>query len=125
MKVLVVDDDDSVARFIGSFIEKLGHYVEKASDGQEALARFNRKKFDLVLLDIFLPDIKGYELIPQFKKLRHDVGVVTMTGYNSRDLEFKVREHGVMYYMIKPFEPDSLKSVLDHISKKRFQPVTV
>lgn len=125
MKILVVDDDDSVARFIGSFIEKLGHYVEKASDGKEALTKFNKNTFDLVLLDIFLPDIKGYELIPQLKKLHPDVGVVTMTGYNSRDLEFKVRKHGVMYYMIKPFEPDSLKSVLDHISNKRFQPVTV
>ncbi len=125
MKILVVDDDASVAGFIGSFIEKLGHYVEKASSGQEALTRFNENTFDLVLLDICLPDIKGYELIPQFKKLHPDVGVVTMTGYNSRDLEFKVRKHGVMYYMIKPFEPDSLRSVLDHISKKRFQHVTI
>ncbi len=51
MKVLVVDDDASVAGFIGSFIEKLGHYVEKASSGQEALTRFKENTFDLVLLE--------------------------------------------------------------------------
>lgn len=125
MNILIVDDDDAVARFIGSFVEKLGHCAEKASNGQEALTMFNENKFDLVLLDILLPDIKGYELIPEFKKLHPDVGVVTMTGYNSRDLERRVRRQGIMYYMIKPFEPESLKSVLNHISKKRFQHVTI
>jgi DNA-binding response OmpR family regulator len=51
IKILVVDDDASVAGFVGSFIEKLGHYVEKASSGQEALTRFKENTFDLVLLE--------------------------------------------------------------------------
>jgi len=115
MNVLIVDDEISISRFIGSFIEKLGHYAENAHNGKEALIKFSENKFDLVLLDIFLPDIKGYELIPQFKELRHDIGIVTMTGHNSRELELEVRRHGVIYYMIKPFEADSLRFILDHI----------
>jgi response regulator of citrate/malate metabolism len=48
-----------------------------------------------------------------------------MTGYNSRELELEVRKQGVLYYMIKPFEIGDLRSLLDHISKKRSTNVTV
>ncbi len=115
MNILVVEAD------IGEIIERWGHKVEKAGSGKEALQMFTKNMFDMVLLDIFLPDVKGYELIPQFKRLCPEIGIITMTGYNSRELEMKVREQGILYYMIKPFETKYLKSLLDHISQKRGQ----
>jgi DNA-binding NtrC family response regulator len=62
--------------------------------------------------------MEGYELIPQFKTLCPEIGIVTMTGHNTRELEMKVREQGILYYMIKPFETKYLQSLLDHISKR-------
>jgi len=121
VNVLVVEDDDSNAEPIAGIIKAWDHRVEVSGTGKDALEKVRKKDFDLVLLDIFLPDIQGYELIPQFKKLCPEIGIVTMTGYNSRELEMKVREQGILYYMIKPFEMKDLQSLLDHVSQKRAQ----
>ena len=121
MYILVVEDDHSTAEPIAGIIEAWDHKVEISRTGKDALKKVSKKEFDLVLLDIFLPDIQGHELIPQFKKLCPETGIVTMTGYNSRELEMQVRKEGVLYYMIKPFEMKDLQSLLDHVSQKRAQ----
>lgn len=118
MDVLVVEDDVAVTKMIAKSIEGHEHRVETVCTGKEALAKVMQKKFDLVLLDIMLPDCMGYELIPQFKARWHDIGIVTMTGYNSQELELKVRQQGITYYMLKPFNMKDIKDILDHISKK-------
>lgn len=118
MDVLVVEDDVAVTKMIAKSIEGQDHRVETVCTGKEALAKVMQKKFDLVLLDIMLPDCMGYELIPQFKARWHDIGIVTMTGYNTRELELKVRQQGITYYMLKPFNMKDIKDILDHISKK-------
>ena len=123
MNVLVVEDDDSNAEPIAGIIKAWDHKVEVSGTGKDALEKARRKHFDLVLLDIFLPDCKGHDLIPQLRDIWPDRGIVTMTGYNSRELELEVRQQRILYYMIKPFETKHLKTLLDHISRKRDQQV--
>ena len=123
MNVLVVEDDDSNAEPIAGIIKAWDHKVEVSGTGKDALEKARRKHFDLVLLDIFLPDCKGHDLIPQLRDIWPDMGIVTMTGYNSRELELEVRQQRILYYMIKPFETKHLKTLLDHISQKRDQQV--
>ncbi len=118
MDVLVVEDDVAATKMIAKSIEGQDHRVETVCTGKEALTKVMQKKFDLVLLDIMLPDCMGYELIPQFKARWHDIGIVTMTGYNSQELELKVRQQGITYYMLKPFNMKDIKDILNHISKK-------
>ena len=119
MDILIVEDDISTAEVIKRRIEGLNHSAETAGTGQDAMKKVRQKRFDLVLLDIYLSDCMGYELIPQFKGVWPDTGIVTMTGHNSRELELKVRQQGIIYYMIKPFSLMVLKEILDHISKKK------
>ena len=118
MNILVVEDDIQSAQVIEQFIERWGHRAEKAESGKVALTKFKEDTFDLVLLDIFLPDMQGYELIPQFKEINPGIGIVTMTGHNSRDLEAKVRRQGILYYMTKPLEKKNLKALINHISER-------
>ncbi|MBW2139382.1 MAG: response regulator [Deltaproteobacteria bacterium] len=119
MDILVVDDDDFLSGVIASGMERWGHHVETSSSGKGALERLKEKGFDLVLLDIFLPDCNGNELIPRLKGVRPGLRVVAMTGYNSRELELEVRRQGVIYYMVKPFDLRVLKEILDHISNRK------
>ncbi len=63
-------------------------------------------------------------MIPQFKELWPDIGIVAMTGYNTRELELKVRNQGINYYMIKPFKLEEVIGIMDHISKKKAKEVT-
>lgn len=119
MNILVVEDDISVAGTIAETIERWNHNVTVSGTGKDALAKLRQKKFHLALLDIFLPDIKGYELIPSFKAIWPEIGIVTMTGHNTRELEWEVRKQGIIYYMIKPFNMNDMKDILDHLKKKR------
>ncbi len=117
MNILVVEDDMAVSKLIVENVETWGHSAKVAVMGKEALEKLAQDNFRLILLDIFLPDIKGHNLIPNFKKLSPEIDVITMTGENSRELEKEVRSKGILYYMTKPFEFESLKAIIDHIEK--------
>ncbi|MBW1717458.1 MAG: response regulator, partial [Deltaproteobacteria bacterium] len=118
MDILVVEDNVHCIQAIGGIIARLGYNVENADTCKEALEKVRQERFDLILLDIFLPDGKGHQLIPELKELWPEVGIVTMTGHNSRELEMEVRKQGIIYYMIKPFQTEDLKSLLEHLSQK-------
>jgi len=117
MKVLIVEDDSQVTSYITKILDRWGYSSQSAPTGKEALQLFSKKDFDLILLDIMLPDYKGYDLIPKFKNIHAEVNIITMTGHNSRELEKKVRGQGIIYYMVKPVETKNLKLLLDHIKK--------
>ena len=119
MNVLIVEDDASVAQSIEQLIMTWGHKVEVSDTGKDALKKFYQNTFDLVLLDIFLPDAKGYELIPKFKERCPRIDIVTMTGHNTRELESQIRKLGITFYMIKPVRSNDLKAIVDHISKNQ------
>ena len=119
MDVLVVEDDSSVGPHIKKMIADLGHGVELLPNGKEVLECIRQKRFDMAFVDIFLRDEKGHRLIPKIKALQPDINMVAMTDYNSRDLEAEVRREEIVYYMIKPFNPDEIKEILRHISKRK------
>jgi DNA-binding NtrC family response regulator len=119
VKILVVEDDVELAQAIRERLEGWGYPTEWSGTGKDALQKVRQEKYELILLDIFLPDIKGYVLIPQFKEVWPEIGIITMTGYNSRDLEKEVRKQGVLYYMIKPVNTNDLRKLLDHVAEKR------
>jgi len=119
MNILLVEDEVPTAKAIKENIEDWGYSAEIAYTGQDALKKVREKSFDLMVLDIFLPDCKGHELIPKFKEARPDTEIVIITGYNTKELELEVRQLGILYYMIKPFDMKEMKEILDYVSKKR------
>ena len=118
MNILIVENDIDESSVLTESIQRWGYNIANARTGKEALKKFTHEMFDLILLDIFLSDGEGHRLIPQFKQLCPGIGIITMTGYNTRELEMEVRQQGILYYMIKPFDPMALKELLDHISRK-------
>jgi len=121
MRVLIVEDDIALSSSVSDAVVSWGYRTECAETGELALKKVEDENFDLVLIDIFLPDCKGHELISQFKAKQPDIGVITMTGYNSRDLEKEVRKQGILFYMIKPFADNQLRNILDHVNKKKMR----
>ncbi|MBW1722929.1 MAG: response regulator [Deltaproteobacteria bacterium] len=118
MDILIVEDDAWTASALKSNMEKWNHHVEAINTCKEALNRAEEKRFDLAILDIFLPDGKGHQLIPHLKALNHDIGIVTMTGSNSRELELEVRQEGISFYLIKPLSLKDLKRIVDHMNNR-------
>jgi len=118
MKILIVEDDRFFSTVLEEALSLWGYRPERVTTGTMALKRMRAQPFDLVLLDICLPDGPGYRLIREFKEINPKVHVVTMTGHNSRELEKKVRRQGISYYMIKPFNIDQLRDMIDHMNEK-------
>lgn len=118
MKILIVDDDPQVVTYIMERLERWGYDFQSAGTGSDALKLFSKHTFDLILLDIMLPDYLGYNLIPEFKQIDPGIEIITMTGESSRELEQRVRKEGILYYMVKPIETDNLKLLLDHRRQK-------
>ncbi len=116
MNILIVEDDYPSAKILKKQTESLEHTATITPTGKEALQKIKEVSFDLVMLDIFLPDYNGADLIPQFKIIQPSMGIIAMTGHNSRDLELQIRALGIYYYLIKPFKKQILKTILDHIS---------
>ena len=119
MKILIVDDNLPYAALIKNSILSWNYDAEISETGEDALKLLREKPFELILLDIYLPDCMGYELIPKIKGIKYDIGIVTMTGFNSKELELEVRQQGIFCYLIKPFSLVVLKELIDHISKMK------
>jgi len=119
MNILVVEDDISVGKLIFQCAKQWGHHVESTGTGEEAVKKVSQDPFDLILLDVMLPDGFGYEKIPAFKTYHPDVNIIVMTGYSTPEMERTVREFGITYYMAKPININELKNILDHLSNKR------
>ena len=119
MDVLVADSDISALSNIVELIQRWGHHAEKSETAEGTLDKVREKPFDLVLLDMSLPDMTAQDLIGKLKELWPDIGIVTMTSTSTNELEKGIRTLGIVYYMSKPVSENILKDILDHISTKK------
>ena len=107
-KVLVVDDEPVVASSMRRSLNRRGFRVDEAFSGNDALNRILNEMYDLVLLDMRMPDSSGLELLPTIKRHRPKLPVVMVTGYASVDTAVEAIQRGASDYLAKPFTPDEL-----------------
>lgn len=101
-RVLIVDDEKSIVDVLSYALTKEGFIVEKAYDGQEALEKFNYCKPQIIILDLMLPKINGYDLC---KKLNDkDIGIIMLTAKNDIVDKILGLELGADDYITKPFD---------------------
>ena len=117
-KILVVDDETRIVDNIGHCLKREGFQVTGAHDGQEAVALFERQRFDLVLLDISMPGMNGYEVMERIFGLDGDVLIIIMTGFASVESAVKALKKGAWDYLKKPFEyADLIKTVKNALAQ--------
>ncbi|HDR15920.1 MAG TPA: response regulator [Desulfobacteraceae bacterium] len=119
MNVLVVESEAPLLSNIAGLVQGWGYHATAVGSGLEALSVVQRKPFDLVLLDVSLPDMDCREVILKLKETRPEIGIVTMAFESSDRLEKEIRALGIVYYMCKPISQESLKDILDHIFFKK------
>ncbi len=110
--LLVVDDNEMNRDLLSRRLERQGYRVTVAVDGRQALEILNREDFNLVLLDIMLPEMNGYQVLEQLKadqSLSH-IPVIITTALDEADGKAKCIELGAEDYLTKPFNPVMLKS---------------
>jgi len=119
VKILAIDDEETVAKLYQSLITEMGYTVVIAKTGKDAVARIDKESFDLVLLDLKLPDVHGCELLGQIKEKIGNAPVIIVTAHPTLESSIDaIRTGGVYDYIIKPFKADALKVVIRRAVEK-------
>ena len=115
MKILIVDDDLNILRLYKEELEEDGYTVVTASNGKEAIERFEEEDPDLVTLDILLPDIDGIKLLRQMKEKKPRLPIIMSTAYDYRD-DFAVWASEA--YIVKSSDLSELKTTIKKLVEK-------
>lgn len=111
-KILIIDDDEDVCRVLSQNLADEGYETAWALSGQEGVAKAGSENFDLVILDLKLPDLHGTEALRQIKTKKKDMSVVILTGYPSVDTAVETMKDQAADYISKPFDVGQLRSVV-------------
>ena len=102
--ILIVDDDPHIRELVRVFLQNEGFAVAEAADGLEALATLETLKADLVILDVMMPNMDGWELCRELRA-SYDVPVLMLTAKGETAQKIKGFQLGADDYLVKPFEP--------------------
>ena len=106
-KILIVDDEENICELVRLYIEKEGFDAIIANDGQEAVAKYNKEKPDLILLDIMLPIKDGWQVCREIRA-QSKVPIIMLTAKGETFDKVLGLELGADDYVVKPFEPKEL-----------------
>ena len=114
IKVLIVEDDPMVAEFNKRYLEQVGGFelIAVAPSVTDALVILDRQEIDLILLDIFMPGMNGFDLLNQIRKQGQGVDVIVVSAACDSQSIKKALRYGAVDYLIKPFEFERFKTAL-------------
>ncbi len=114
-QILLVDDDESILEYTKYILQDEGYKVETARTGQEGINKLMTGKFDLVLLDVVLPDIRGEVVASKINKLDDSIYIVFFTGYPS--FQHTLSQYDIEFsgILIKPVFPQKLINMINEV----------
>lgn len=116
IKILIVEDEEAIANLIRMNLVKAGYQCELAFDGEEAADKIAQKNYDLILLDIMLPKLNGYEVLEYAKSV--DIPVIFLTAMGETQQKVKGLRLGAEDYIAKPFEIAELLARVETVLRR-------
>jgi CheY-like chemotaxis protein len=113
-RILIVDDNEDAAVSLAALLRALGHETHTALDGETALASVDSLRPDIVLLDIGLPDLDGYEVAQRLREGgAREIRLIALTGYGQEEDLRRAKEAGFDQHLLKPVNLETLKNLLE------------
>jgi len=116
-KILIVDDERIVRESFHHWFEEENYIVDTAEDGETALKKYAKEKFDLLLVDMKMPGMSGLELLSKIKAIDQDAIIILITAFSSVPTAITALKNGAYDYVTKPIDPDELA----HLVKKALE----
>ena len=116
MRVLLVEDNKINQKTTKIMHEKAEFIVEVASDGQEALENFKEQEFDLIIMDIQMPVMNGFEASEEIRRKNKEVPIIALTAYGLKGDRDKCIESGMNDYLAKPYKMQDLYDIMKKYS---------
>ncbi len=111
--IMVADDEEIVLSLVSDTLEDEGYEVLTSIDSYECLAQFDKKKIDILISDIRMPNMNGIELVKKAKEKHPDLAVVFMTGYANLNSAKEAIKQGASDYILKPFELHEIRAAVE------------
>lgn len=118
-RILVVDDDKGVREALAEFLTSLEYVVETADDGQDALNKYRKGDFEVILADVIMPNVDGMELLKRIRDVSDDVIFLMITGHPSIGTAVDSIKRGADDYITKPFHLEDVKIRIDKAIEER------
>jgi len=120
--ILIIDDEQEIRESLEQLLKLEGYRPASASTAQEGLKKAEENLFDVVLLDISLPDLSGLEVLKSIKRDNPDTGVIMITAYDSGQAAFQASREGAHSYITKPWDNERvLLEIRNTLDKSRLQ----
>ncbi len=113
LTVLIIDDEELVLELFAKILKKEEHTALTANNGKDGLLLAERKRPDLVILDLKLRDISGIEVLRQIKRIDENIEVIMITGYGAIRTAKTAMRLGAYEYITKPFNVDYVRSIIN------------
>ncbi|MFA6230719.1 MAG: sigma-54 dependent transcriptional regulator [Rhodanobacter sp.] len=114
-RILVVDNEAKMRRILELALKNMGHHVEQAADGEEALAAIEHGVFDLVLTDLRMPRMDGIGLLNALRERKVEVPVIVLTAYGTIETAVTAMKLGAVDYIIRPFEMETIELAVSRV----------
>jgi len=118
-RILIADDEEIVIRSCLRILDGDDFQVEAVQDGREALRKIEENPYDVMILDIMMPNMDGLEVLRRVKETHPNMDVIMITGLSQIDTAVQAMKLGAFDYISKPFEPDELKLVVQRALERR------
>jgi CheY-like chemotaxis protein len=116
LRILLAEDDDRLRQLIAHQMESMGHVVESAADGNQALLKFHEAPFDLILTDLSMPKLNGLALVEAARQVIAEIPIIMLTGFGAMLLPDGERPPGVDILLSKPITRDNLAAAIAQVA---------
>ena len=116
-KILVVDDEEKIRTLIGKYAAFEGHEIDEAFDGMKAITKCRENKYDIVIIDIMMPELDGFSTCREIRKFS-DIPIIMLSARGEEYDKINGFELGIDDYVVKPFSPKELMLRVEAIMKR-------
>ncbi len=117
-KILIVNDDASMRFFLSEALTKQGYQCTEAADGQQALARMQDERQDVVILDLKMPRMDGMETLENIRSIDPDIVIIIVTASGSREMAYEALNAGAYDYFSKPLDINEVRTVVGRAAER-------
>lgn len=118
-KILVVEDEQRIAELLQKGLEEFGYLVTLAFDGEMGRRLVNNHTYDLIIADVILPQLNGFELCKEIRKVQPDIPIIMLTALGTTDDKLDGFDSGADDYMVKPFDLRELNARINILLKRK------
>ncbi|UYP45166.1 Regulator of RpoS [Candidatus Lokiarchaeum ossiferum] len=116
-KILIIDDELSLLKIMGKFLQKMGHSSITAENGRKGISLFgdDPSSFDAVFIDYNLPELSSHEIVKELRSLNSEIKVILSTGFAVDDISKEFDQIGINGTLQKPFAFNDFKQIIEQL----------